>query len=94
MELTIFDIVSTMMDEPRENISIDSSPSTISNWDSLRHMKLILAIEEEFNIIFPDQALISITDVRTLCQAVTKLVCEKTWTLHVQGLLRLVVTAL
>ena len=58
MEKTIFNIVSTLMDEPLENISIDTGPSTISNWDSLRHMKLILATEEEFNIIFPDQALI------------------------------------
>jgi acyl carrier protein len=78
MEKTIFNIVSTLMDEPLENISIDTGPSTISNWDSLRHMKLILATEEEFNIIFPDQALILITDVKTLCQAVTKLVCDKT----------------
>ena len=54
MENTIFKIVSTMMDEPLENIFIDTGPSSIANWDSLRHMKLILATEEKFDIIFPD----------------------------------------
>jgi len=41
------------------NIDIDSitegsSPENIERWDSLRHMQLILAIEDEFGITFPD----------------------------------------
>ncbi|HOK41287.1 MAG TPA: acyl carrier protein [bacterium] len=33
-----------------------SSPETIPNWDSLRHMNLILSLEKKFNIQFtPDE---------------------------------------
>ena len=33
-----------------------SSPETILNWDSLRHMNLILSLEKKFNIQFsPDE---------------------------------------
>jgi acyl carrier protein len=36
-------------------ITNDSSPSTIQSWDSLRHINLIVALEEEFNIKFTDE---------------------------------------
>jgi acyl carrier protein len=39
------------------SIDADSSPETIDRWDSLKHMQLILALEEEFNFQFPDDAI-------------------------------------
>jgi len=39
-------------------ISVDSSPATISEWDSLAHVQLILELEKAFDIqISPDQAM-------------------------------------
>ena len=35
-------------------INDESSPDTIESWDSLKHMNLIIALEEEFNISIPD----------------------------------------
>ena len=31
-------------------LSEESSPSTISSWDSLGHLNLVIAIEEEFEV--------------------------------------------
>jgi acyl carrier protein len=33
---------------PVQKIGADSSPDTISTWDSMQHLNLILALEEKF----------------------------------------------
>lgn len=35
-------------------INDTSSPESIERWDSLRHMQLVLALEDEFGIMFAD----------------------------------------
>ena len=37
---------------PLEQVLPDSSPDTIPNWDSLQHLNLVLALEQEFNVQF------------------------------------------
>jgi acyl carrier protein len=36
------------------DIDEDASPGRIEQWDSLRHMSLVLALEDEFGIRFPE----------------------------------------
>ena len=36
----------------REQVRPDSSPDTIPNWDSLQHLNLVLALEQEFEVQF------------------------------------------
>jgi acyl carrier protein len=36
-------------------ISTDATPGQIARWDSLRHMNLVLALEEEFGVRFPEE---------------------------------------
>ena len=38
-----------------EEITENSSSDSIDSWDSLRHLNLILALEEEFDISIPDE---------------------------------------
>lgn len=53
--LKLRQIMSTVFDVPIEDIIEDASTDTIENWDSLRHLNLILALEEEFAITIPDE---------------------------------------
>ena len=41
-------------------IQDDAAPGSIENWDSIRHMNLIVSLEEEFNLRFTDD---EITDL-------------------------------
>ena len=43
-------IMATVFETNVEMISDDASPHNIENWDSLKHIKLIVALEDEFNI--------------------------------------------
>ena len=59
----VFRIVSQVFDVPVEQLSGDSSPDSIENWDSLKHMNLILALEEELNITFSDEEVVEMLSV-------------------------------
>ena len=54
MEEKVKQIMSSVFGVQKENITDDASPDTIENWDSLRHMNLVVALEEEFNVSFSD----------------------------------------
>ncbi len=45
-----FEIMSLVFKVPLEEIGEESSPDSIGSWDSMKHINLILAFEEEFNI--------------------------------------------
>jgi acyl carrier protein len=48
-------IMATILKIDPELIQPDASMDTLSSWDSLRHINLILALEEEFNVLIPDE---------------------------------------
>ncbi|MDA9886154.1 acyl carrier protein [Flavobacteriaceae bacterium] len=49
-----------------EEITNDSSPDTIENWDSLNHLNLVLALEEEFEINFTEEQTVEILNYELL----------------------------
>ena len=52
--MKIKEIMSAVFEIPVESILDDSSTDNLENWDSLRHLNLIIALEEEFGISIPD----------------------------------------
>lgn len=53
--IKIKQVMSVVFEIPTELITDDASSDTIENWDSLRHLNLILALEEEFGVTIPDE---------------------------------------
>jgi acyl carrier protein len=54
MEETIKSIMASVFRRDLSEIGTDASPDTIDTWDSLGHMRLIVALEEEFGVSFTD----------------------------------------
>lgn len=52
--IKIKQVMSAVFEIPVESIVDDASSDNIENWDSLRHLNLILALEEEFGVSIPD----------------------------------------
>ena len=48
---------------PVADIPDDASPETLADWDSLRHLELMLAIEMEFGVTVDSAALAELTSV-------------------------------
>lgn len=51
----VFSTMSVVFEVPESELSEESSTDTIANWDSLRHLNMILALEEEFGVSIPDE---------------------------------------
>ena len=66
MSSKVFEIVARIMGVPVDAVNLESSPETLENWDSLRHIKLILAIEESLGVQFSEEDIVSIKNVQDL----------------------------
>ena len=54
-EAKLKSIVATVLEVDPAEIDDNSSMDTIEAWDSLKHMDLILSLEEEFGVTVPDE---------------------------------------
>ena len=54
-------IVADVLEVEPGTIGPDFSMDTVEQWDSLRHLTLVLAIEDEFGISVPDEEAANIT---------------------------------
>lgn len=54
------------------DISDDASPDTIAAWDSIGHMKLVLALEEEFDIQLSDDQIPEMMNFKLIRLIVTE----------------------
>ena len=59
-------LIATMLNVDATTINEDSSMDNVPSWDSLRHMNLILALEEEFKVIIPDEDAGNITSYKLI----------------------------
>ena len=48
------------------DIDENASPATIEQWDSLRHMNLVLALEDEFGVSFSDEDIVQMMNLKLL----------------------------
>jgi acyl carrier protein len=48
---------------PLDQVKPESSPDNIPNWDSLQHLNLVLALEQEFNVQFTPEEIEQILSV-------------------------------
>jgi len=68
LEKKLFKIISKVFNVPLEQVNNESSPDTIPEWDSLKHMNLILAIEQEFGIQFTEVQIIEMLNVALIIE--------------------------
>ena len=66
MEDKIKEVFSNIFGIPLNEINGQTSPDTIENWDSINHMKLITALEEEFDIEFTDEEILEMQNVKLI----------------------------
>jgi len=76
-EQTLKLVMSTMLKVDISTIEDDSSMDNIPSWDSLAHMNLVLALEEEFHVTIPDEDAGNITSYKLIKLVLDDLLSQK-----------------
>jgi acyl carrier protein len=58
MENRIKKVFAAVLNIQPADIKESTSPDTVGSWDSLKHMQLVVALEQEFNVQFDDQEML------------------------------------
>lgn len=74
MQERIKEVMAKVFNIPVTSVTDEFSPDDIEAWDSLRHMHLVLALEEEFSIEFDDQQVMEMMNLPLIVITVSELV--------------------
>jgi acyl carrier protein len=66
MENKLKRILAAVLEVEKNKINENSSVETIANWDSLKQMNIIVALEEEFNIEFNDEEILLLNNYKSI----------------------------
>lgn len=70
MDSKLQGIFAEVLGLPADRITDATSVDTEAEWDSLRHMNLIFAIEDGFGVRFDDEEIASLTSVGSIDHAI------------------------
>ena len=70
METRIREIMSSVFNVDIAEIDEKASPDTIEKWDSLAHMNLIVALEEEFEVEIIEDEIIEMMNFKLTCEII------------------------
>jgi acyl carrier protein len=68
MQQDLTEVIKNVLDV--DSVSDDDSMQTIKSWDSLRHLNLVMAIEERFGITFDPDEIPELTSVRKISESI------------------------
>lgn len=64
VDISIKKIISNVFDVDFELVNLESAQDNLENWDSLRHLDFVVAVEEEFDIVFPIEEIGNLTSFK------------------------------
>ena len=65
-------IAADVLEVPVVKINASSSPENIDTWDSVHHLNLVLALEQEFDLQFEPEEIDQMKDVQHILEILAK----------------------
>ena len=70
----IKEVLSAVIDVPIEQISDNASMDDIESWDSLAQMNLVIALEDEFQLVIPDEEVGTLISIQLILSLINEIV--------------------
>jgi acyl carrier protein len=77
MEDRLRTIMARILRLPAERIGPDAAIGNVPNWDSTAHMRMMLAIEDEFGVELNESQMVEMTSLAKIRAVVEKLRADK-----------------
>lgn len=61
---TVLTIASDVLGVPAGQVTLEASPQSVANWDSVQHLNLVLAVEQAFDLTFEPEELDQMKSLR------------------------------
>jgi acyl carrier protein len=65
------ELAADVLQLPLEQITPRASPETVAGWDSVQHLNLILALEQEFDLQFEPEEIDGLSSIDRIAAALT-----------------------
>jgi acyl carrier protein len=65
-----YGVLSSILNVARDQLGPESSQQSVREWDSVKHIYVMFALEEEFDIQFTDDELVNLSSAAGLVEAV------------------------
>jgi acyl carrier protein len=62
--------IATTFEIPIESVTEESSGLTVEKWDSIGHINLVMALEQQFGVSFTMEEIMQVKDVATICKVI------------------------
>jgi len=72
MDSRIKEIMHNILNVEQSSIIGESSSDNIASWDSLRHIQLVVALEEEFELEFTDGEITDLNSFNSIKKYISK----------------------
>ena len=76
VETGVFRVLASILSVPRLSVNHEASRATLDEWDSLKHMQVILALEDDFKVEFSDIEISELDSASGLIQAIVAKTAE------------------
>ena len=65
-------LLSNVFNIPQDTVGDDTSIDTVESWDSLKHLELVLSLEEKFNVTFKEEETVEILNYQLIKMILAK----------------------
>lgn len=73
MENRVKKVIADILMVDVSEINNESSPETIESWDSLKQMNIVVALEEEFDLMFTDEQIVEMLNVGLIINIINEI---------------------
>lgn len=70
LQQEIIDLISGILNKP---VDMTTEMGAIQEWDSIRNVMILSALEEHFDILFPEDDIFDLTSVKAITEEIAKL---------------------
>lgn len=63
-------VIAAILEIPESSVNDSSSPDTLEGWDSVNHINIILAMEQEFSLTFTDEEIVEMLSFELIVEVI------------------------